>query len=312
MKTTNARQSIAIACAADDTYALPLSVMLVSFFSTLDKRVDPHVFIINSGISSDNKDKITQSIGSDKQISWCSPDISLTKDLFVSRHISHTSYLRLLLPDFVPEVFSKIIFLDSDMIIRNDLYKLWSIPIDDNYLIASQDAYYRYLSGKFTYLPGVNLPKNAEYFNAGVLVINLEKWRKEKIGTKILDCAKGYSAFLEHHDQDAMNIVLLNKWKKMDARWNQQKFFYSYQLLKNNPIPKNDYDNLINDPCIVHFTGEDKPWLNVCSQHPFKGLFFEYLDMTSWSGWRPKLTKSSWKKIKGDGSFVVGHQHKCR
>ena len=123
-------------------------------------------------------------------------------------------------------------------------------------------------------------------------------YKVEKIGLKIIDCAKRYGSFLEYHDQDAMNIVLMNNWKKMSPRWNQQKFFYSYKLLKNNPIPEKDYDALVNDPFIVHFTGMDKPWLNVCSQHPFKDLFFKYLDMTSWSGWRPKLTKLSWERIK--------------
>jgi len=284
-------QSIILVCAADNNYAMPLAVTVRSALANLKSNRKIALFILDGGISKSNKKKIIKSLQSEKlDISWIQVDETQLKNPVLTRHITVASYYRLLITEFLPPEFDKAIYLDTDMVVKGNLEELWNIPLEDNYLLAVQDDVQLYISMCDGLRKDYNLGSVSDYkyFNAGLLVINLEKWRKENIGVKVIEYIEQNRKYLIN-DQDGLNAILVGKWGEIHPRWNQMPRIYDYLSWKESPHTEDIYEELLHKPYIIHFTNSPKPWyagLKAECRHPKKDLFFQYLDMTDWSGWR--------------------------
>jgi lipopolysaccharide biosynthesis glycosyltransferase len=199
------------------------------------------------------------------------------------QYISRSTYARLMLGKLLPEDVRRTIYLDCDTLVRADLGELWAIGQDGNVALAVQDYYVHTLGhpALSAYLPG-GLPPASPYFNSGVLVIDVDLWRRHRTGARCMDNLGRHGEQNRYLDQDALNIVLHGKWKAIGYRWNQQQFIYKVGL-KRLPMNRAQYAVARNSPCIIHYTTADKPWKSAC-RHPLRQLFFEQLDKTAWSG----------------------------
>lgn len=284
-------QPIILVCAADNNYAMPLAVTVRSALANLKSNRKIALFILDGGISKSNKKKIIKSLQSEKlDISWIQVDETQLKNPVLTRHITVASYYRLLITEFLPPEFDKAIYLDTDMVVKGNLEELWNIPLEDNYLLAVQDDVQLYISMCDGLRKDYNLGSVSDYkyFNAGLLVINLEKWRKENIGVKVIEYIEQNRKYLIN-DQDGLNAILVGKWGEIHPRWNQMPRIYDYSSWQESPHTEDIYEELLHKPYIIHFTNSPKPWyagLKAECRHPKKDLFFQYLDMTDWSGWR--------------------------
>jgi lipopolysaccharide biosynthesis glycosyltransferase len=296
MSVCSNSQPIVLVCAADNNYAMPLAVTVRSALTNIKSNRKIALFIIDGGISQGNKPKIIKTLNSEQiDISWVQPDKTFFEDLVVSRHLTVSAYYRLLIPELLTKNFDKAIYLDSDIVVTGDLEELWNIDVGDNYVLAVQDDHQLYISNSDalkTY-EKLGIPLDYKYFNSGLLVMNLEKWRSENIGKKVIECMK-----IEHlsNDQDGLNAVLAGKWQELHPKWNQMPRIYEYSSWKDSPFPELVYNELLHQPQIIHFTTLPKPWYaglqNECT-HPKKDLFFHYLDLTAWSGWRDTI----WRRL---------------
>ncbi|HEY9635127.1 MAG TPA: glycosyltransferase family 8 protein [Coleofasciculaceae cyanobacterium] len=291
-------QPIALVCAADENYAVPLAVTLHSALVNLKNKPKIALFIIDGGISQRSQRRILQSIDPDQvDISWVQPNKALVENLKVERHLTIVTYYRLLIPQLVPRHFNKVIYLDSDMVVKGDLEQLWNIDIGDNYVLAVQDDNQRYIrmSGGLRNYKEVGINPDYKYFNAGLLVINLEKWRTDNIPQKVVEYLERNKDYVRDHDQDGLNAVLAGKWGELNPRWNQMPRIYTYSSWQDSPYDEPLYQELLEHPYIVHYTTSPKPWHQGCS-HPAKDLFFQYLDQTAWSGWRNTIFRRAWRR----------------
>jgi lipopolysaccharide biosynthesis glycosyltransferase len=294
---------INIACAADDGYAMHMAVMLRSVLENIPDNQEICIFAIDGGIKESNKTKILASLENKLvNFNWITELIDLPENLPLAKdvlsHANKAIYYRLLLADVLPVDYEKVIYLDSDLIVIQNLAKLWQTDIGDNYVLAVQDSGIPFVSSPYGLkkYQDLNIPPNNKYFNSGVLVINLKKWRSEHISAKLFQYLETYKDFVQHHDQEAMNALFAGKWGEIEPRWNQTPNFFDYPSWKESPYQELDYFNAINSPYIVHFAGSAKPW-NSFEKHPLRDLFFQYLDMTAWSGWRFTVWKRIGKKI---------------
>jgi len=182
----------------------------------------------------------------------------------------------------------KVIYLDSDLLVLGDLAQLWDKDITDTFLLAVQDMGEPYVSSPraLNNFKELGIPAYYKYFNAGVMIINLNRWRAEQISRLALDYLEQNKAIIRWWDQDALNAVLAGNWSELDPRWNQIPHIFQYPSWKESPFDKNAYERIITDPFIIHFATSSKPWQYDC-KHPAKSMFFNYLDKTSWTGWRP-------------------------
>lgn len=285
-------QPIVLVCATDNNYAMPLAVTVRSALANLKSNRKIVLYILDGGISPRNKHKISKSLASPKlNIFWITIDDKNFDHLVLNGHLTNATYYRLLIPQLLPAEFNKAIYLDSDMIVNGNLEELWNIPLDDKYLLAVQDDVQLYISmsdGLRNYQDH-GISPDEKYFNAGLLVIDLEKWRRENIGLKVMEYIQQNREYVIANDQDGLNAVLAGKWKEIHPRWNQMPKIYNYSSWQESPHSEDIYQELLHKPYIIHFTNPPKPWyagLKAECQHPKKHLFFEYLDLTSWAGWR--------------------------
>jgi lipopolysaccharide biosynthesis glycosyltransferase len=298
--------TLVVVCAADDAFAMPLAVMACSVLDNLNPKKRLLLYVIDGGITKRNKRKIESSLDLSRiTLKWLTPDFSKLSNLKVSDHISYATYFRILIPDIIPESFHKAIYLDCDLVVIKDLDELWCTSFNGKHLLAVQDMAAPYMrSSKVLknydhcgpYLSDdtalinyreLGLTGDYKYFNAGVLVINLDKWREDNISETVINYLHTNKKYVRWWDQDGLNAILAGKWKELDLRWNQGARIYRYPSWGQSPYEKHLYNKILSNPYIIHFSMASKPWHFDCS-HPARDLFFHYLDMTAWAGWRPK------------------------
>lgn len=302
-------KSVVVVCAADNNYAMPLAVVARSILENLNYNYQLQLFVIDGGIDNTNKQKIEKSLDLNRcQIEFISrPDTWLKKIQDVLNYLNQSTpaelqhitasaatYYRLFISELLPSSIDRVIYLDCDLVVKDDLSKLWEAELDNKYVLAVRDIWVPYVSS----VAGVPYQKlgimaDSKYFNAGVLLINLQKWRADGITTKAIDYLKTHQHDIRAHDQDVLNGLFARQWGELDPRWNLTPaiidLFPSWQ---ESPFSEEVYHQLINNPSIIHFATNRKPWN---SRHTwFKNFFFEYVDKTAWVGWRLTL----WRRLR--------------
>jgi lipopolysaccharide biosynthesis glycosyltransferase len=275
---------------ADDHYAMPVAAAVTSVAANLDRERKAQVFIVDGGISLTNKSKVMRSENRERvRIQWLQPSESQS-DLLKSLpcgYVGRTAYLKMLVPELLGPEYPRIIYLDCDVIVETDINALWEADLGENYVLAVQDLINPFVSSPFGLRNWRELGRKAddELFNTGVLVLNAAKWRKENVTLNLVQYLKDHYQYVQLCDQDAMNAVFRGGWGRLDSRWNVLPYMNiarSYSLLS-----KKSHEQLLKRAYLLHFCGPDKPWSARC-RHPQRDRFFRYLDMTAWSGWRPK------------------------
>lgn len=217
-------------------------------------------------------------------------DSKILENFTITHHISKATYFRLLLSEILPKDIDKVLFLDSDIVIQGDLSDLIKLNFlrNDNvyagYSDANENTSY---SGNYEYyIFGVNhksTKKDLErlritgfegnsYFNAGIMYINLKKWREENISKILIENATKYNEHLLWWDQDVLNITFDKEWGELDFKYNA----FGLEM-------KDDIKNYI----IIHYTGSSKPW-HFRNKHPYKNLYWKYLKMTPFKRYIPE------------------------
>ena len=306
-----------VLCAADDHYVKPLAVTLRSAAASLRADHHLHVILMDGGISESSFAALNETLqGLPITVNVLTIDPAELKDLGTSHHITHTAYFRLLAGRLLPTEITKVIYLDSDVLVDADLTELWSLPLGDHYCLAAPDIACPYIDAYFAceqnpsikpaipYFAAVSPVANwrelgidgqANYFNSGVMVLNLQRWRQESIEKKLLACLRENAEHVWCWDQYALNVVFAGQWGMMPLRWNQGAHIFEYPDAASSPLNEVDYQQLKDDPAVIHFTTEFKPW-KYHPFHPLRDRFFAALDETSWRGWRPKKPAFSFKR----------------
>ena len=133
---------VAVVLASDDNYSMGLGVTIASFLRFITPDYKIFLYIIDGGISQANKKRLKKIVESSKvnvEIKFTIPDTSTFENLLCVDHINHfnsTVFYRLLIPTLVDVSFEKAIYLDSDLLVRSDISKLWEIEIGDYALLA--------------------------------------------------------------------------------------------------------------------------------------------------------------------------------
>jgi lipopolysaccharide biosynthesis glycosyltransferase len=182
---------------------------------------------------------------------------------------SIANYYRLLAPQLLPIDIDKVVYLDSDIVVRRSLANLWNVDLAD-YALAAVEDQIKSLAGE------LGLPAGARYFNSGVLLINLAYWRAHKVHEQAFSFILNNPLKVQYWDQDALNAILVDRWKELPDIWNWNEQ-YAYEA--KYPL---------GDPAIVHFCGvpELKPWHWHC-RHPFRHEYRQHRRKTPW--WRYRL-----------------------
>ena len=285
--------TVVVVCAAGENFAMPMAAMVSSVIKNLKRYKGVKIYILhNTGFSDKLKEKVEKGLDRKKaEINWARVDTAKIEGLKTREHITAETYYKLLIPEILPLDLDKAIYLDCDLIIEDDIGKLWDIQMSDEYLMAvpeifSQSALASSPCGIKQYKE-LGISNDAKIFNGGVLIMNLKKWREDNISSRIINYLRQFEQDVIWLEQEGMNAVLAGRWRELDSRWNfQTHLLYNYHSWKESPLDKITYNRTIKKPYIVHFNTCAKPWQKE-NNHPYRNLFFHYLDMTAWKGWRP-------------------------
>ncbi len=267
MKTN---KEIIIAVAIDQGYLMQLCVMLHSLFD--NNKTEVFKIFVLSGTLGRNDELEIEKVGLcySQTVKFIKFDTSILDKYHISQHISHATYYRILIPELFPVDIKKVLYLDSDIIINSNLSELWEINIENKAIAAAPGPF-------FNAEKTLGLPKDTQYFNAGILLMNLDFWRKNNIHTKVLTYLDQHSGSLPNWDQDALNAILYRDVKIVDISWNIQTLMF----LKKKEYQQQDktHKQFMEHPKIVHYTGVSKPW-HYADAHPYKFLFTKYLKLS--------------------------------
>ena len=135
-----------------------------------------------------------------------------------------------------------------------------------------------------------------KYLQSGVIVINLEAWRRDNTTTELL-------RFIELHpelpfpDQDALNLVLARRWRELDPRWNQIFIVFKFANWEDSPYDQADFINVKYHPFIIHYGAKPKPWEANCT-HPMRYMWNQYVDQTAWRSWHTSRWQKKWHLLR--------------
>lgn len=275
-----------IVCNIDDGYLKYCAVMLTSLFEN-NKDETIHVHLIANTLSKESQDFLSSMVKEKykQQINFYLAGNELLKDctIYGESHISLATYYRIFLESILPSNLSKILYLDCDLVVIGSLKELWNTDIT-NYAVGCVEDMW---SGKENNYTRLQYDQKYSYFNAGVLLINLNYWRKIKFEKLAISYIQQHPKELLFNDQDVLNALLFNQKIFLPFRWNMQDgFFRTKRRIRKEAAA--ELDKELNTPIIIHYTGGKKPW-QYKSQHPYKTEYLKYLDMTVWRGERPHM-----------------------
>lgn len=187
-------------------------------------------------------------------------------------------WYRLLLPDLLPDL-DRVLALDADTLVLQSLAPLWDRFSPDTLVAAVGQP----VTGVEARLRGLGLDPAASYFNAGVMLMDLNGMRSEGIAQRAI--ALGHERHQEFvfAEQDALNVLLAGQWECLHPKWNALSYLWLLPEDADATYCKLDRAAATASPAVVHFEGFQtvKPWF-YRSVHPLRHLYREYRSQTPW------------------------------
>ena len=269
----------------DQAYVRQLAVAVASIARTTD---DPcRVHVLHDGLPPADRDRVHASLSDLVDIEWIDADTAI-RGRPLPMGFPRSMYFRLFLAELLPGDLERALYLDADLIVRRPLGELWAADLGAAPVGAVRDAYRPWIVRN----PSIrwrelHVAPEAPFFNSGMMLVSLEQWRDQEVGTRSLALLSERSPLL---DQCALNVALENNWAALHPAWNVQ----SYHLTGDECLAfvgegRDRIDEALADPAIVHFTGGsfNRPWQAPCG-NPYRDEWLACLDRTAWRGWRPE------------------------
>lgn len=286
-----------IVCATDRNYIMPIGVMLTSLFeSNMGEVVNVHL-LHDKASANFLKPLESLALSYQQTINFYQINNDAFKEFPIGLdyqldHVgtSLATYYRLILSEILPDHIDKVIYLDGDTLVVDNLLDLWNTDISDYALGAVPDSF----TNKIEHYNRLRYPQSKGYFNAGVLLINLRYWREHHVVAKFWDYVKYNPRRLRCHDQDVLNVLFMDAKYELPFRYNMlNEYCFNLQYT----VVSWEYDSLIlkaqEHPAIIHFTCIPKPWYKN-SKHPYKKVFDAYRAISPWKKEKQKYW-CSWK-----------------
>ena len=269
--------SIHIVLTFDDNFWAPAYAVMRSVCLFTHRRRDLVFHLFHSPLSAGHRadlEQITAEFGA--RLAWYELDsVPLFAEVVARMPKSDRwpaiVYARLLIDSLLPPEIDRVLYLDCDVMMRDAVEKLYDIDMEGYPLAAVRDTLGSFIAG------GRDLAKKRDlfdladpYFNSGVLLIDMERWRAirmlERMEALIAD---GTMARL-HYDQDLLNLVFSKNWLALDWRWNLISARRAHESY---------------DPAILHYTSKLKPWFlisNVAYRRMYRhvmtnALFYQFM-----------------------------------
>jgi len=288
--------NLEIALAADDNFAMQMGICIMSIVETNEEFFDMiNIHILNNGISKDNIQKLKYLKKKYEKLNYFFYDVEFIKRVIPVPekgnpfyHLGFSTYSRLFLAKLIDKSIKRILYLDSDILINGNLFDLYNVDFNDFYCAGVIDPFVKNIKNT------LNMKENSIYINAGVLLINLEKWRSENIEDNFIQFFYNFPSKLIN-DQNIINKVFEEKIVPVDLKYNVSPIFFNInykKFLEFNNFNESEIQEYytsesfaiaVNNPIIIHFIGWVwcRPWEKRCN-NPYTKKYLYYKDKSPW------------------------------
>lgn len=256
-----------VALAPDDNYAYFASVVIKSAVANSSNPENITFWILDGGLSDKSKSILKSSA---KNVEFLVIDKEVFADFKGKGYISISAWYRFALSKLLPTNISKILYLDCDIAVNCDLQEMFEIDLNNYAIGAVKDCIWKKFNKR------IDLDSNYHYFNSGVLLINVDYWRENKIEEKLFGFLKESPERINMLDQSVLNIVLGKEYKEFPLQWNVQ---YVPAYIEECCYEKQEFQSAMANPKIIHFVNRFKPWdVQLGWLNPLSILFTKYMD----------------------------------
>ena len=268
-------QTIPVFLCSDENYFRHLCVVIDSIVSNTASKI--HFIVLTSSKSDAEKAKVAKVCAGNK-LTFVS--VGEYDGLFASfpkkhGHISAATCFRYLIPrlDFP---YDKGIYLDCDIVVRGDIRELFDADLGGAHIAGVYDYQ------KDAYVKGLGVEN---YFNAGVLLLDIGKMRAENSSEKLIQMHCELKERIKYLDQDVLNIAFKSSSAILPPKFGAISPLFRKELPPVLGQTARDMREAIYNPVIVHFTGPDKPWVipRGFTAHPWTPLYFRHLRRTPYA-----------------------------
>lgn len=266
---------IELACSADAKYLPHVSAMLHS--ALLHTQGQPvRVWLLHGGeLPADGVEKVekvVQDFGGQLELLPVADDLMVG---FPTAKFHYSCWYRILLADLLPDL-DRILYLDCDIIVTDDLEPLWQTDLEGRIFGGCVNPLYGPMKRA---VRDMGITEHLDYLNSGVLLLDLPKMREANLSERLREYA------VDHPDnacpeQDALSVVFRGQWKRLHPRWNVQTALFDLPPRKL-PHTEAEVKEAVNVPAVIHFNGPFKPWHVHCT-HSLRSLYFTHLRSTPW------------------------------
>lgn len=295
---------IPIFLASDNNYSPFVATTILSIVKNTSSFIA--FYILDGGILKSNKKKI---LSLQKKHKNFSVEFINMKRFELNKfpeikHYTTNAFSRYFIPELKPDL-GKVLYLDVDIIVTGDIAELYNQDLGEYYLGAILEDYCPF---NYTYLKKIcpGYKGGCNYFNSGVLVMDLDGFRRHNIAQKLVETTTRLNDLLNCPDQDVLNLIFENNFKKIDYKFN---FFSGHEKYVDESGKKELLEARENH-LILHFTG-GKPWLDKSVEMSYKFWdivketpFYDGKNLSFSKSFKERFKFISYKKIKKNKLFI--------
>ncbi len=258
-------KAIPIFYACDDNFVKCTAVSIKSMMEHASRDFKYKIYILHTNITEEMMKKIHALANDNFEFSF--EDVtsyleSISDKLPIRDYYSKTTYYRFFIAPMFPE-YSKALYIDSDTVIQGDISELYNTDIGDSYLGACHEQAMVQVDEYGTYVEKVIGISRHSFFNAGVMLINCDMFRRHSVLEKFTEYLKIYN-FVVTQDEDYLNLICKDRVFWLDQRWNTEMIG-----VINYPI---------EEAKLIHYMMVSKPWHYEDCRHG--DIFWHYAKKT--------------------------------
>ncbi len=243
---------------SDKNYIFPTKVAIKSLIANKDKDTKYNINVIGIEISEDDVFLLKNLKTENVKINIIQKDNDYSNIGYEHQYVSKAALFKFQISNIFSNL-DKILYLDGDMIIEKDLNELYNIDLGNNYAAVVKD------------FAGQNIEKHnkkinhKDYFNSGMMLLNLKKMREDNMSNKLLEIKKN-ETFGHFMDQDTLNVGFEEKVIYLSPTYNLMLANLKYDvndIVNFYNITEEKFKNIKLNPTIIHLTNKLKPWNDI-------------------------------------------------
>ena len=270
--------------AADGNYFLQAQVLLLSLVRT--QKLSTKLVVLGNGWTRKEEKRLLKLASDVVQVEVWPVDAEQFSSIKLASKFPLATAYNILAPKYLLTEKGRAIYVDADVVVTEDLGLVFSMPMT-HAVAAVLDAHIGWVSSPSMWRPWreENMDPLTPYLNTGVMLVDLDAWRRNDLTDRITDVLSKYE--LPCVDQDAINIVLRGKFDRLQPRYNLMPYHYLKTFRYVDAVESDDeIGRAITEPAIIHFHRSflGKPW-TYGAVHPATGLW-RNLANEAHPGWR--------------------------